>query len=85
MVNGCYVEVAGCELNTHFLVEWRVNEATFVCVCFPAGPLALAQQVLAEDNEPFFVLNSDVICDFPFEQLISFHRHHGRQGSIVVS
>uniref|UniRef100_A0A8C4QFL5 mannose-1-phosphate guanylyltransferase n=1 Tax=Eptatretus burgeri TaxID=7764 RepID=A0A8C4QFL5_EPTBU len=50
-----------------------------------AGPLALAQKVLAEDNEPFFVLNSDVICDFPFQQLISFHRHHGRQGSIVVT
>ena len=31
-----------------------------------AGPLALARDVLGKDDEPFFVLNSDVICDFPF-------------------
>jgi mannose-1-phosphate guanylyltransferase len=27
-----------------------------------AGPLALAQEILAKDDSPFFVLNSDVIC-----------------------
>ena len=32
-----------------------------------AGPLALSRKVLAKDDEPFFVLNSDVICDFPFK------------------
>ena len=32
-----------------------------------AGPLALSREVLAKDDEPFFVLNSDVICDFPFK------------------
>ena len=26
----------------------------------------LFRDVLAKDSEPFFVLNSDVICDFPF-------------------
>jgi len=30
-----------------------------------AGPLALAREYLQGD-EPFFVLNSDVICHFPF-------------------
>jgi len=41
-----------------------------------AGPLALAREKIIEDNgeELFFVLNSDVICDYPFEQMISFHR-----------
>ena len=32
-----------------------------------AGPLALSREILARDDEPFFVLNSDVICDFPFK------------------
>ncbi|XP_029814226.1 mannose-1-phosphate guanyltransferase beta [Manacus vitellinus] len=50
-----------------------------------AGPLALARDLLAEDGEPFFVLNSDVICEFPFEALARFHRHHGGEGSLVVT
>ncbi|KAI8999284.1 nucleotide-diphospho-sugar transferase [Gaertneriomyces semiglobifer] len=50
-----------------------------------AGPLALAKEVLAKDNQPFFVLNSDVICDFPFEQLAEFHKAHGGEGTILVT
>lgn len=49
-----------------------------------AGPLALARDVLAKNNQPFFVLNSDVICDFPFEQMIQFHKAHGKEGTILV-
>lgn len=50
-----------------------------------AGPLALAREHLTTDTEPFFVLNSDVICDFPFVDMIKFHKHHGRQGTIIVT
>nr|XP_020466787.1 mannose-1-phosphate guanyltransferase beta isoform X2 [Monopterus albus] len=50
-----------------------------------AGPLALARELLNVDNEPFFVLNSDVICDFPFKDLMQFHRNHGKEGTIVVT
>lgn len=50
-----------------------------------AGPLALAKEILSKDSEPFFVLNSDVICDFPFEQMIEFHKKHGSQGTILVT
>ncbi|GAA5814386.1 mannose-1-phosphate guanyltransferase [Mucor flavus] len=50
-----------------------------------AGPLALARDILAKDDSPFFVLNSDVICDFPFEQLITFHLSHGGEGTIAVT
>ena len=50
-----------------------------------AGPLALARKYLTEDSEPFFVLNSDIICEFPFEALYKFHRTHGKQGTLVVS
>lgn len=50
-----------------------------------AGPLKLAEATLRKDDEPFFVLNSDVICDFPFRDLAQFHRNHGREGTIVVT
>lgn len=49
-----------------------------------AGPLALARKLLDIDNEPFFVLNSDVICDFPFQDMLKFHCDHGKEGTIVV-
>ncbi|KAI8084781.1 mannose-1-phosphate guanyltransferase [Halteromyces radiatus] len=50
-----------------------------------AGPLALARAILAKDDSPFFVLNSDIICDYPFECLRDFHLSHGHQGTIVVT
>lgn len=49
-----------------------------------AGPLALAKDLLSGDKEPFFVLNSDVICDFPLKEMVNFHKHHGKEGTIVV-
>merc|ERR1712226_1480139 len=53
-----------------------------------AGPLALAKdKLLADggDKTPFFVLNSDVICDYPFEQMLNFHKAHGKEGTLVVT
>jgi len=50
-----------------------------------AGPLALARNILAKDNEPFFVLNSDIICDFPFTEMAAFHKKHGGEGTILVT
>ena len=49
-----------------------------------AGPLALARDHLQADQEPFFVLNSDVICEFPFEDMIKYHKSHACEGTIVV-
>ena len=50
-----------------------------------AGPLKLAEKILAKDDSPFFVLNSDVICDYPFKELAAFHKAHGDEGTIVVT
>ena len=50
-----------------------------------AGPLKLAEKILAKDKSPFFVLNSDIICDFPFSQVAQFHKNHGQEGTIVVT
>ena len=50
-----------------------------------AGPLKLAEKILGKDNSPFFVLNSDIICDYPFKALAAFHAQHGQEGTIVVT
>jgi len=50
-----------------------------------AGPLALAREILGKDDEPFFVLNSDIICEFPFAELARFHKAHGHEGTILVT
>jgi mannose-1-phosphate guanylyltransferase len=50
-----------------------------------AGPLKLAENVLGKDDSPFFVLNADVTCDYPFKQLAEFHKAHGDEGTIVVT
>lgn len=50
-----------------------------------AGPLKLAESILKKDDSPFFVLNSDVICDYPFKELIKFHQKHGAAGTIVAT
>lgn len=51
-----------------------------------AGPLALARDKLIDDSgEPFFVLNSDVISDYPLKEMVKFHRSHGGEASIMVT
>lgn len=51
-----------------------------------AGPLALARDKLLDDSgDPFFVLNSDVIHEYPLHQMIDFHKSHGGQASIMVT
>ncbi|CAK7565499.1 MAG: mannose-1-phosphate guanyltransferase [Sporothrix epigloea] len=50
-----------------------------------AGPLKLAEKVLRKDDSPFFVLNSDVTCEFPFKELVAFHKAHGDEGTIIVT
>ncbi|KAG6758299.1 hypothetical protein POTOM_038639 [Populus tomentosa] len=51
-----------------------------------AGPLALARDKLIDGSgEPFFVLNSDVISEYPLKQMIEFHKVHGGEASIMVT
>jgi len=52
-----------------------------------AGPIRLAEKILRDDNESgmFFVFNSDVICDYPLDKMIQFHKNHGKQGTILTT
>ncbi|KAL4466366.1 hypothetical protein ABPG72_001044 [Tetrahymena utriculariae] len=51
------------------------------------GPLRLAKEHLVKDNPEglFFVLNSDVICDFPFKEMLTFHKNHQKEGTILLT
>ena len=52
-----------------------------------AGPIRLAKEKILQDNESgmFFVFNSDVICDYPLEKFVEFHKAHGREGTILTT
>ncbi|CAA7028997.1 unnamed protein product [Microthlaspi erraticum] len=51
-----------------------------------AGPLALARDKLIDGSgKPFFVLNSDVISEYPLREMIEFHNAHGGEASIMVT
>ncbi|WOK92739.1 mannose-1-phosphate guanylyltransferase 1-like [Canna indica] len=51
-----------------------------------AGPLALAKEKLLEEpDKPFFVLNSDIICEYPLSEMLDFHKVHGGEASIMVT
>lgn len=51
-----------------------------------AGPLALARDKLVDgSDEPFFVLNSDVINEYPLKEMIEFHKSHKGEASIMVT
>lgn len=49
-----------------------------------AGPLALARDLL-DDGEPFFVFNSDVICEYRLLDFLTFHRQHPGEGTLMVT
>ena len=51
-----------------------------------AGPLALAKDVLDDGTgEPFFVLNSDVICEYPLKEMLDFHKARKAEGTLLVT
>ena len=51
-----------------------------------AGPLALARGLLDDGSgSPFFVLNSDVICDYPLRDLLEYHKARQAEGTILLT
>ncbi len=53
-----------------------------------AGPLALARSILDDGSgDPFFVLNSDVICEYPLQQALDLFKSKGEaaEGLIMVT
>jgi mannose-1-phosphate guanylyltransferase len=51
-----------------------------------AGPLALARDLLDDGSgDPFFVLNSDVICEYPLTEMLEFHKANKAEGTLLVT
>ena len=53
-----------------------------------AGPIRLAKDlILSKDNESglLFVFNSDVICHYPLDKMVDYHKSHGGEGTIMVT
>ncbi|CAK0785405.1 cytochrome c1 [Coccomyxa viridis] len=75
-----------------FLKEWETKLAIKITCSQEkepmgtAGPLALANEILNDGSgNPFFVLNSDVICEFPLKEMLAFHKKTGAEGTILVT
>lgn len=50
-----------------------------------AGPIKLAEKYL-NDGDPFFVLNSDVSCSYPFEEMLAFQKEKpGCEGVLLAT
>jgi len=51
-----------------------------------AGPLALARDKLLDGSgSPFFVLNADVICEYPLLDLLDFHKRSKASATLFVT
>lgn len=75
-----------------FLKEWEQKLGIKItCSQEPepmgtAGPLALARDILDDGKgTPFFVLNSDVICEYPLQELLDFHTRSRAEATILVT
>lgn len=51
-----------------------------------AGPLALARSLLDDGSgSPFFVLNSDVVCQYPLKDMLDFHVARNAEATLLVT
>lgn len=80
------------ELMLGFVQEWgpklglKITISRETTPMGTAGPLALARDILKDGSgDPFFVLNSDVVSEYPFEDLLAFHRDRGAEATILVT
>lgn len=80
------------EVMQAFIEEWQTNLGVKI-VCSQeaepmgtAGPLALARDLLDDGSgQPFFVLNSDVICEYPLKDMLDFHKARKAEATILVT
>lgn len=52
-----------------------------------AGPIRLAKDLILNGNDSglLFVFNSDVICHYPLDKMVDYHKSHGGEGTIMVT
>lgn len=80
------------QIMKQFIAEWQ-DKVGVKIVCSKeeepmgtAGPLALARDLLDDGSgDPFFVLNSDVICEYPLTEMLEFHKANKAEGTLLVT
>lgn len=80
------------EVMLGFINEWQEKLGVKI-ICSQetepmgtAGPLALARHILDDGSgQPFFVLNSDVICEYPLKEMLAFHEARNAEATILVT
>ncbi|KAJ7961376.1 Mannose-1-phosphate guanylyltransferase 1 [Quillaja saponaria] len=72
------------EVMLNFLNDFEKKLEIKITCSQETEPLGtLARDKLEDDSgEPFFVLNSDVISEYPFKEMIEFHKSHGGRLSL---
>eukprot|EP01025_Chloroclados_australasicus_P012777 TRINITY_DN1604_c0_g1_i1.p1 TRINITY_DN1604_c0_g1~~TRINITY_DN1604_c0_g1_i1.p1 ORF type:complete len:388 (+),score=57.38 TRINITY_DN1604_c0_g1_i1:88-1164(+) len=80
------------EVMEQFIKEWEEILGVKIVLSHEdepmgtAGPLKLAEKYLDDGSgDPFFVLNSDVICPYPMAEMYEFHKKSGGEGTILVT
>ncbi|VDN14704.1 unnamed protein product, partial [Dibothriocephalus latus] len=84
----CESSFQGHKVDLHFSYEdEHLGTGKFFVFILIAlgGPLAQAAYWLKDLKEPFFVLNSDIICNYPFQRMLDFHKSHGKEGTMAVT
>eukprot|EP00199_Chlamydomonas_sp_CCMP681_P001574 CAMPEP_0119107196 /NCGR_PEP_ID=MMETSP1180-20130426/9288_1 /TAXON_ID=3052 ORGANISM="Chlamydomonas cf sp, Strain CCMP681" /NCGR_SAMPLE_ID=MMETSP1180 /ASSEMBLY_ACC=CAM_ASM_000741 /LENGTH=366 /DNA_ID=CAMNT_0007092653 /DNA_START=37 /DNA_END=1137 /DNA_ORIENTATION=+ len=80
------------EVMYNFITEWQEKLGVKI-MCSQetepmgtAGPLALARKLLDDGSgNAFFVLNSDVICEYPLKEMLDFHKARNAEATILVT
>jgi mannose-1-phosphate guanylyltransferase len=49
-----------------------------------AGPIGLAKNILKYAEE-IFIFNADITCEFPLQEMLEFHKKHGKEGTIATT
>ncbi|THU62377.1 hypothetical protein C4D60_Mb01t04500 [Musa balbisiana] len=70
-------------------VSSKAVEVTEVILAIKYQPqvhwLLPRRSCLREPDKPLFVLNSDIVCEYPLKEVLSFHQAHGGEASIMVT
>ncbi|KAK8546143.1 hypothetical protein V6N12_026943 [Hibiscus sabdariffa] len=70
---------------TEVVLAINYQPEVFRCVRFARLIGLKGDKLIDGSGEPFFVLNSDVISEYPFKEMIEFHKSHGGEASIMVT
>jgi len=80
-----------CQVLADFAHEWEEKLKMRIIISEEsshlgtAGPLALAKELLlAGTKDTFFLINCDVLCEFPLANLYHFHKSRKAEVTLLI-